>query len=256
MTPTVRPSAFNGTPSHSSASCPRISISPFLARAMNFFRFQMLRAAMTKHVCRCSACLANAKGIPRVRVGNIGINLVAVEREVDQLPFFVVQRDVEVVRVHQLADDLVDLGVERGHVLGGARRLGDAIQGGLDLLGVLVRSLAGLELRDLLVGSGQLVGGSDLDEDFFDEDFFVTRSPQEDRDQGHSGFPSDNVGSAAAGCGAQHSARIDHLPSMSACRHRAAGELRSRCRPAGARPARRQRGPPPTCPRPPIRGWR
>ena len=98
------------------------------------------------------------KGSHAFGSGNLGINLVAVVREVDQLALLVIERDVEVVRVHQLADDLVDPGVERRHVLGGARRLGDAVQGGLDLRGVLVRSLAGLELRDLLLRSGQFVG--------------------------------------------------------------------------------------------------
>ena len=43
----------------------------------------------------------------------------------------------------------------------------------------------------------------------------------EDRDQGHSGSPR-AIRSGAAGCGAQHSARIDHLPSMSAFGHREA----------------------------------
>ena len=169
---------------------------------------------MAEHISGCPARLPDAEGVPRVGVGKIGIDLIAVEREVDQLALFVVQRDVEVVRVHQLADDLVDLGVERRHVLGCARRLGDAIQGGLDLRSVLVRSLAGLELLDLLVGSHQFVG-SDRDEGFFSS----RTAPHEDRDQGHSGFPSGNSLLAPRAAATDHCARIDDLPSMSAWRH-------------------------------------
>ena len=128
-----------------------------LGEGLVVLRGKEFRLAMSQHIGSRSTCLADAEVVPRVRIGDFGVNLIAVEREVDQLTLVVVQRDVEVVRVHQLADDLVDLGVERGHILGGARRLGDAVQGGLDLRGVLVRSLAGFELRDLLVGGSQLV---------------------------------------------------------------------------------------------------
>ena len=72
--------------------------------------------------------------LPHVRVGDVLVHLVAVERPVHPLAFLVVQHDVEVLRVHELADDAVDLGVELLHVLRGARDLRDAVEGVLDLL--------------------------------------------------------------------------------------------------------------------------
>ena len=44
----------------------------------------------------------------------------------------------------------MDLGVEVLHILRSARRLGDPVEGGLDLLRPLMLSLAGLELADPL----------------------------------------------------------------------------------------------------------
>ena len=73
---------------------------------------------------------------------------IDVERIVDQPALVVIERDVEVVGVHQLADDLVDRGVEVRHVARGARRLGNAIQRGLDLRGASGVGFTRLELRD------------------------------------------------------------------------------------------------------------
>ena len=115
-----------------------------------------LGLARAEHVGRRACRGAGAQLLPDVGVGPIGIELVDVERPVDQLPPLVVERDVEVVRVHELADDAVDRGVERLHVLRGARRLGDAVQGVLDLLGSVPLRLGGLQLLEAHAGGSQL----------------------------------------------------------------------------------------------------
>ena len=67
--------------------------------------------------------------------GKVPVDLVDVVRPVDQLPLLVVERDEEVLRVHELADDLVDRPVELLHVLRRARQLRDAVQRALHLGG-------------------------------------------------------------------------------------------------------------------------
>ena len=68
-------------------------------------------------------------------IGEVGVDVVDAVRPVDQLPLLVVDGDVEVLGVHELADDLVDRPVELLHVLSGARQLGDAVQRVLHLGG-------------------------------------------------------------------------------------------------------------------------
>ncbi len=99
-------------------------------------------------VGRRAARVPHAERFPDRRVGQVGVDRVDVVREVDGLPLVVVQRDVRVLGVHQLADDAVNRRVERRHVVGGTGRRGDPVQRGLDLFGALVLGLAGLELRD------------------------------------------------------------------------------------------------------------
>jgi len=69
-----------------------------------------------------------AGGFPVIRVGPRGVDRVDVVREAGGALRFVVDGDVAVLGVHQVADDAVDLGIEARHVLGGTRRLGDAAQ--------------------------------------------------------------------------------------------------------------------------------
>ena len=115
-----------------------------------------LGLARAEHVGRRACRGAGADLLPDVGVGRVGIELVDVERPVDQLPPVVVERDVEVVRVHEPADDAVYRRVELLHVVGGARRLGDAVEGVLDLLGAAALRLGGLQLREALAGGDQL----------------------------------------------------------------------------------------------------
>ena len=79
--------------------------------------------------------LALAERIPLVGVRDVEVDLVDVVGPADQLPLVVVQRDEEVVRVHELADDGVHLAVELLHVLRRARELGDPVQRRLNPLG-------------------------------------------------------------------------------------------------------------------------
>ena len=101
--------------------------------------------------------VADAEGVPEVGVGDVAVDLIHVVREVDRVAFRVIERDIEVVRVHQLADDRVDLPIEVLHVLGGARRLGDPVEGGLDLLRALAPRLVRLELGDAALKGADLV---------------------------------------------------------------------------------------------------
>ena len=66
-----------------------------------------------------------------------GVDLVHAVGVRDQVGVRVVQRDVEVLRVHELADDGVDRPVELVDVLGRARRRRDAVERRLQLLGPL-----------------------------------------------------------------------------------------------------------------------
>ena len=79
-------------------------------------------------------------------------------RVVHQLALFVVERDVEVLREHELAHDPVDRRVELGHVLDRARRVGDPVQRVLDLQRPRPLRLGGLQLGDALAQRADLVG--------------------------------------------------------------------------------------------------
>ena len=107
---------------------------------------EQLRRAGAEHVRGRAAGVACAEGVPHVGVRHIHLDLVDVVGPADQLALLVIEGDEEVVRVHQLADDRVHLPVELLHVLRRARQLGDAVQPGLNLLGVPTIGLGGLEL--------------------------------------------------------------------------------------------------------------
>ena len=90
-------------------------------------------------------------------LGRLRVHLVHEVLERQRVPAFVLEGEVEVPRVHQLAHDLVDAGVEARHVLHGAADLRDAVEGALEPL----RALAGgdvahddLDRRPALVGEG------------------------------------------------------------------------------------------------------
>ena len=83
----------------------------------------------------CAPRVSLAERLPLVRVGEVDVDLVDVIRPADQLPRVVVQRDEEVVRVHQRADDGVHLAIELLQVARRARKLGDPVQRRLNLLG-------------------------------------------------------------------------------------------------------------------------
>ena len=95
-----------------------------------------LRRTLAQHVRRRAPRLAATEFVPLARVGDVEVNGVDVVREVDPLSLLVVERDEDVPRVHELADDLVDSAVELLHILGGTRQLGDAVQRVLRLGGV------------------------------------------------------------------------------------------------------------------------
>jgi hypothetical protein len=95
------------------------------------------RLARSEDVRRYAPCLPRADRVPLVRIGEIVVgDLVDVIGPVHELALLVVQGDIEVPRVHELADDLVDRAVELLHVLRGARELRDAVKRVLDLLPV------------------------------------------------------------------------------------------------------------------------
>jgi hypothetical protein len=93
--------------------------------------------------------------LPDVRIGKLGIDLVHEERPIHRLPLLVIEHDVEVVRVHQLTDDAVDLGVELPHVLRGARRLRDPVQGSLNPLRAPALGLRRFELGETGARKGE-----------------------------------------------------------------------------------------------------
>ena len=72
---------------------------------------------------------------PTDRVRDVEVDLVDVVGEADQLPLVVIERDEEVVRVHEPTHDGVHLAVELLHVLCGARELGDPVERRLNPLG-------------------------------------------------------------------------------------------------------------------------
>ena len=90
--------------------------------------------------------LAAAELLPPVRIGEVGVDLVDVVRPVDQPALLVVEREIEVAGVHQLADDSVDRPVELLQVAGCARQLGDPVQSLLHLGGLRALGFDGFEL--------------------------------------------------------------------------------------------------------------
>ena len=117
---------------------------------------EQLRLAGAKHIRSRPSRVTFAEGIPLVRVGDVLEDLVVVVRKVDPLPLLVVERDEEVVREHQLADDGLDGAVELLHVPGRAGQLGDAVQRGLHLVGGVPSGLGGLELGQPPARLGEL----------------------------------------------------------------------------------------------------
>ena len=77
-----------------------------------------------------------AELLPPVRVGEVGGDLVDVVRPADQPALLVVEREIEVARVHELGDNTVDRPVELLQVAGCAGQLGDPVQGPLHLAGI------------------------------------------------------------------------------------------------------------------------
>ncbi len=113
-----------------------------------------------EHVRRHAAAESDPDGIPGVRIRHERVDRVHVVGEVDRLAIVVVERDVEVLGVHEPRDRLVDDAIELRQILGGARRLRDAVQGGLDPLRTVVLGLARLERRDRRPEGGGVSVGS------------------------------------------------------------------------------------------------
>jgi hypothetical protein len=108
---------------------------------------EQLRLSRAEQVAGRPTRLVAAELDPLVRLGPVVVELVRPVRPVDQLPVLVVERDVEVVRMHQLADHRVYRSVELLHVASRARELGDSIERALHgLLRAEAFGLGGLEL--------------------------------------------------------------------------------------------------------------
>src|SRR5438067_6459403 len=90
---------------------------------------EQLRRTRPQHVGRRAPRVAAAEFVSLVGVGDVEVDGVDVIREADPLALLVVERNEEVLRIHELPDDLVDRAVELLHVLGRARQLGNAVQG-------------------------------------------------------------------------------------------------------------------------------
>ena len=112
--------------------------------------------AGAQHVGGQPAGIARPERLPGMRIGQVLVDRVDVVREVDGLAVRVVQGDVEVAGIHELADDLVDRAVEVVHVGGRAGRLGDAVERLLEALAVVGRRPAGRVVRTV-GGHGQRV---------------------------------------------------------------------------------------------------
>ena len=91
-------------------------------------RPQQLRLPGSQHVGRGSARVPDAERLPHVRVRNVVVELVDVVRPADALALLVVERDEEVRRVHQLADDRVHRTVKSGEIARGGRCFGNAVK--------------------------------------------------------------------------------------------------------------------------------
>src|SRR5258706_6982635 len=85
----------------------------------------MRQAPRLQDVARYTAAVVDADGQPAVGVRVLGVD---VERKRDLATFRVVQGDVEVPGVEQLADDLVDAAVELLYLRRPAGELRDAVE--------------------------------------------------------------------------------------------------------------------------------
>jgi hypothetical protein len=116
------------------------------------------RLAQAQRITGQAGRIALADRLPCRRVGDVLVDAVDVVGEVQQAPRLVIEGDVEVLRVHQLADDGVHGRVELGQVVDGAGDVGDAVERGLHVGGALGLGLIGLQLRDTGAQRRQLVG--------------------------------------------------------------------------------------------------
>ena len=148
--PIVRPSARSGRSYPVGAGDAEKCRVPSLDDLLVLLAAQEHRLARSQEVTGQAGGLAGADRLPHSRIRDVEIDLVAIEREVDHLAPVVVEGYVEVVRVHELADDLVDRLVERGHVARCSGRFGDAVEDGLDPLGGLRTREPGLQVGDPL----------------------------------------------------------------------------------------------------------
>ena len=92
------------------------------------------RLAGPQHVGRQAARVPDAHRLPRLGIRHLQIHRVHVIRKVQRVALVVVQGDVRVVGVHELADDAMDRGIERVEIFCRAGCFGDPVQGVLDLL--------------------------------------------------------------------------------------------------------------------------
>ena len=67
-----------------------------------------------------------------------GIGFIDEIRKAQQLRLRIVERDVEVSRIHQLADDVVNGGIKLLQILGRLAAGGDGVKSGVQFLGALL----------------------------------------------------------------------------------------------------------------------
>src|SRR3990172_3238922 len=119
---------------------------------------QVQRLPTADGISRDAARPAGAHRLRDCGVGDVGIQLVHVVGVVEQLALLVVERDVEVLGVHQLAHDGVHGRIELGHLVDRAGGVGDAVEGVLDLQRAQSVELEGLELGKAPPQGGDLRG--------------------------------------------------------------------------------------------------
>ena len=102
----------------------------------------------------CRSRSAPGDSGPGIRVEAVDVVWV-----VHQLPLLVVEGDVEVLGVHQLADDRVHRRIELGHLVDRAGGVGDAVERVLDLQGALTVGLERLQLSDARLEGGPIRPG-------------------------------------------------------------------------------------------------
>ena len=89
------------------------------------------RAALSQGVAGDPSSLAASDRLPGQWIGDVVVGRVGVVRVVDQLAIAVVEGEVQVLPVHELADDPVDGRIERRQVARGQRGIGDPVQGSI-----------------------------------------------------------------------------------------------------------------------------